>query len=180
MLEILIILIILTLNLLVVFTIKSRVNMIIFIITANLTTIFLYSLKIDNFLVLKELAIATIIYCATISFLIISSAQKDAPTIDKSKLSIAIFTLLALICATGSFYIFTNINSSLILKQEQRIKDKITKSQTIKTVAIDNKFKYLHNKESQNSILLNRFGDFLIIICTVITFLFLGIKHQKE
>lgn len=180
MITTLIIITILILNLLVVFATKSRVNMVILINIANLTTILLYCLVIDNFLIIKELSIATIIYSIIISSLIISSQEKAPKTIYRSKTLLTFLSIIMIICASATLYLANNINDDLLAKKEQNINNKIIKSQT-KNKAIANKnINYLNNKSSKDNIIFNRFGDFLIIICAITTFLFLGVKHRRK
>lgn len=175
-----IILVILTLNLLVVFVVKSRVNMIIFINTSNLITILLYCLTIGNFILLKELAITTIIYSIVISFLIVSNKDGQSKSIHKATVNVFFVVILTTICALSSFYAIATINDSLTAKKEQNINTKIIKLEKNAKIKTNSKFSYLKIQGAKDNILFNRFGDFIIIICAVIVFLFLGIKHQKE
>ena len=176
---ILIILTILALNLSVIFFIKSRINMIILITTSNLITILLYSLTIDNFLILKELAIVTIIYSIIIAFLIVSHKEKQGK-IRKSKPDLISFSVLTLICAVCTIYLSANINKDLIAKKEAKINNQIINLQDFEQNPTNNKIEYLRGQDINNSVLFNHFGDFLIIISAIIIFLFLTIKEEKE
>lgn len=92
-----------------------------------------------------------------------------------------IYITLALITALACFHIAININNNLDSQKEKLINEKIINMNQIQEIKITNpKFRYLQNPDSKNSALFNHFGDFIIIICAIITFLFLSIKHQKE
>lgn len=181
MLTILIILTILILDLLVIFTIQSRLTRIILVLIANLSIILLYCITIGNSAILQKLIIATIVYSGAISYLIINNKENSSHLNDKAKI-IAI-TVLTTAFATLAFYSIKNIQENLQVKREILLNSQITKLELpgVPNAPIpenESKFQSLQNLKFKNNILISRFSDFLIIISAIISLLFLNSANK--
>lgn len=170
------ILLILGLNLLVVFLIRSNTKIIIFTMISGLMTILLYSTTIDNFLIVKKLVTYTIIYLVAILFLATNNSSNSLDISTRYKSSTFLFVLLSSICLLSSLYIANNINQKLISdKKHQQERQNLYQHNS------DNKkFSYLKNTNIKNNFIFSKFNDFIIVICCLISILFIKINHQKE
>ncbi len=174
------ILTILTLNLFAIFSKKqSRLNIVILVNIANLVTIFLFITSINSLILSKELTIVFILYSITISFLIICNKKKLTLIKKYNIKTLSIYALIILL-ALPFFYIAKTINNNSLINKNKIINNQIIKSKAAQQKPSIQKFNYIENKNIKNNIIFTRFSEFIIIICSIITILFLGIKHQKK
>lgn len=182
-------LIFIALSLALIFSIKSRINIITTLIIAHLFLLLFLSLTITSYNSFKEIVLTLVIYLMTILFLIINNSTGDLAKKEKimwksnfSKIFLAIF--LGSVIFFGVFSLTkTSVNTLQLLRTRTIENQAAPEPELFLTDNIDRK-KMRLKQELNNNFLLKRSSDIILIIavvgCMILLFSQIEIKRKKE
>lgn len=169
--EVLITITILLLNFAIIALLRNKIVIVASVMISNLITILFYSLIISDNQILKELIIATTIYCITILTLISNSHHIDkireySAKKSPSKIIISFIFLVSFGASCCGFYLIKHINF------KQQIDVKTTTNTTMSITQA--------KQDLKNNVLFKRSTDAILIVVGIMTILLLSSKYRNR